>query len=257
MAAIIGGALSAAGSLGSGLLSYMGSNSLSSAYNTLGNYTADLYLAENDYLKNYRDYGGTADSRLADYYGVGPDTTWSTYGSFLNPISDTIGKPPDPSDTTLASKYTASPGYTYEVAAATDAVQNAASVKSGAVSSNALRDIGTKTAGYASTDYWKWYDALVKNWNNLYMDESDRRAGVNQGLGYLATGGQNAAVFTGNTGSKLLDTYGNALTGSVTSSNLGTSSLSTGITSAAKSLYGAYNDYYYPSGGDYGGGSDY
>lgn len=247
--AIIGGV----GSLVSAGTSLFGGNDVAGA-NTKA---ADLQYAEykdvSTKLDPFRNLGFGGYGTLANYFGIQDDGAGGTKldptASYLQPISSVVGAPPSPNDQSLRDSFHASPGYQYMVDQGTDAVQNSAAGKTGAISGNAMTAIGKQTAGYADTDWWNYYNSLVSNYSNRYTDVANNRKEVISGLSYLGGSGQNAAAQLGGFGSAAATNVGNyGISGAGAkaagwggaASSLGSAATSFG--GAGSSLYGAYQN---------------
>lgn len=270
------GLIAAGGSLLGGIGSLVGGVSGSSAASAASGLQQTAYNDIKNNLSPYLKIGTQGFQQVGDLFGINSDTgTVDTTANYWQPISSVVGKPPSPDDQSLVTSFRASPGYQYMVDQGRDAVQNSAAGKTGAISGNALTAIGKQTAGYADTDYWNYYNALLTNYYNRYNDISNNRNQILTGLEWLGGSGQNAATNLGGFSQSSATNQGNY-------GIYGSNALSSGLTGFGNSLsnygygrgygggydYGGYgydtgtggymNGYYYgPQGGDYGGGGGY
>src|ERR1700731_3394252 len=135
-------------------------------------------------MRPFLDLGTTASNRLGSYYGINAAGTVKDT-PFLEPISAQVGAPPcptdprfaslggssltgppNPADPNLQAQFRASPGYQYQIQQMTDAVQNSAAGRTGAVSCNMLQALQQNANGLASQDWNNWYNQDVNSWSN-------------------------------------------------------------------------------------------
>ncbi len=150
-------------------------------------------------LAPFYNTGVNAGSPLAQFYGVTP-SGFDANAPFLQPISYRVGAPPSPDDASLRTNFQASPGYQYQLQQSSDAIQNSAAGKTGAVSGNMMKALQTNATGLAGQDWWNYYQQLVNNYGQRYADEQLRRTNATQVWGGLAGAGQNAAAQMGGFG---------------------------------------------------------
>ncbi len=145
-----------------------------------------------------------------------------------------------------ATKYTQSPGYSWELSQGLGAVTSSAAGKTGALSGNMLKALDTYGTGLASQDYWTAYAAYAKDYQNQYNSLSTNywdTANFNQkqqqnqynNLYNVANLGEAAGAQVGTTGATLSGQAGTAL------QNAGTATAS-GITGATKATTGTITD---------------
>lgn len=244
----IGGAVSGIGSL-------FGGSSTQKESNKAADNTLKMYEDTKKQLEPFYDSGKTGYTSLADLYGAGPDTGSPTYGSYLKPLSDTVGAPPSPNDASLKTDFKSSPGYQFLVDQGNQAIQNGAAAKTGALSGNALKSMDKYTTGLADQDWWNYYKGLQTNYYDRYNDASYSRGQNIAGLEWLGGSGQSAANQTG--------AYGSAATSSASNYRLyGSNAASSGYSgfgNALKSLgsYGSSSGSGSSSSSDTSGGWDY
>lgn len=198
-------------------------------------------------LLPFLQIGTTGANVLANnFYGINPAGGYNPNAPYLQPISSVVGAPPSPTDRNLVAQFVASPGYQYNLQQMTDAVQNSAAGKTGAVSGNMLRALQQNASGLASQDWNSFYNNLVNNYGLRYNDIANNRNSVTNLLQYLAGSGQNAAAQQGGIAQSLAQAgagqlnllgsanaagslgFGNALSNALNNPNL-QNSLSSGI----------------------------
>lgn len=131
--------------------------------------------------------------------------------------------PPSPSDASLRTDFTASPGYQYQFGQMMDATQNSAAGKTGAISGNMLRALQQNAGGLANQDWWNFYNAKNQNWQQQY-----------QLLQNLISGGQAASNNQGTFGQQAVSNIGGLL------GNLGNAQ-ALGTIGSANALSGAFS----------------
>lgn len=263
---LIGGAISAGGSLLGGLL---GSNAATSAANIQAKAAnAATALQGQEFqqttgnLLPYLQTGTTANQVLAsNYFGIGgPGGTFNPNAPFLQPISSNVGAPPSPTDPSLQASFLASPGYQYNLAQSSDAIQNSAAGHTGAISGNMLTALQKNAAGLASNDWNSFYNNLVNNYQQRYGDIQGNRNQIIQMLGALGGQGQNAAVQQGGFGQNAAAQIGGNLIGAGNAQAAGVVGSSNALSGAFNSpgftggVNSALNFLFANQGGDYGGG---
>ncbi len=255
----IGGIISGAGSLLGGLFGSNAASDAAKAQTKAANQATALSAAEvqaiMEQLRPFLQTGTTANQVLAaNYFGInGPGGTFAPNAPFLQPISSTVGGPPNPNDPNLRAGFQASPGYQYQLGQQQNAIQNSAAGRTGAISGNMLRELQQNAQGLAGQDWWQNYNAMVGNYGNRYQDIANQRNTIIGGLGTMAGAGQNAAVQGGGFGTSAVNQIGNNLNlaGSAQAAGiLGSSNaMSGGINSAIQNLFGG-------GGGSGSGGSN-
>ena len=262
------------GSIISGIGGIIGAGETASATRDAANataaatrYAADLQHQQFEQIQNnmqpFLNLGTTAENVLGTYYGIGADGSF-TSTPFNSPISAQIGGPPSPTDPALTSlggsalgsapvagpapsptdpglrdAFRASPGYDYLIRQMTDATQNSAAGRTGAISGNMLQALQRNAGGIADQDWWNFYnqdvgtwrnnfDAANTNWSNnnqnwwnvynaigqnyglRYQDIANQRNTLTSVLGGIGASGQNAAANLGGFGQAAATSIGNA-----------------------------------------------
>lgn len=207
--------------------------------------------------------GTTANQVLsANYFGInGPSGVFDPNAPFLQPISSQIGgppsptgalAPPNPSDPTLAAKFQQSPGYQYALSQTSDAIQNSAAGRTGAISGNMLRALQGNAQGLASQDYGNFYNNLVNSWSNLYpatvqnyqqqySDASNNRNQIIGALSNMASAGQGAGVQQGNFGQQAVTGIGNNIIGGANAQAAGTIGSANALTGGINGVLNSLN----------------
>jgi len=262
-AAIIG-----AGTLGAG---FFGANAAQSAASTqakaanqAAGISANEFLSTQQQLQPFKDLGGNAAALLGQLFGLttGPgQTSDPRYGSLYGSISSQIGAPPSPTDPSLTNQFRASPGYQYALGQSSNAIQNSAAGRTGAVSGNMLKALQTNATGLADQDYSNFYNNLVNNYSTRYNDVANNRNQIVSVLSALGGQGENAAAQTGTFGANAASSIGNNLNLAGSAQAAGTLGSANALTTALNSLSGnpSVNSAlsFLFNGGSGGGGSGY
>lgn len=222
----IGGIL---GGLVSGVGGLFGASQQSDALNKAIDLSKQQTRQQRTDLMPYMNYGRAALPYL--FESLIPDSEGTT-----------LPAAPIPTDPTLRDRFIQSPGYQYNLEQITDAVQNSAAGKTGALSGNMLRALQTNASGLASDDWWKFYDRLNTNWT--------QRA---QAMQNLISGGRAAAAGSGELGQSGVSSISNLLATQGSSNAAGTTGLFNSLGNALTSGWG----YLFSGSGGSGGGSDY
>jgi hypothetical protein len=259
-----GGLISGAGSLLGGIFGGSSAKDASNAQSAAINRA--IQLQEMEYkdiaakMLPFLKMGTTAGTVLGrNYFGINPEGGYDPNAPFLQPISATVGAPPNPNDPALRDAFRASPGYQYALQQSGNAIQNSAAGRTGAVSGNMLRALQGNATGLANNDWWNNYNAVLGNYANRYSDIANQRSTIIGGLGSLAGAGQNAAAQLGGFGQSAVNNIGGLL-GTLGSSQaagiLGQSNaLSSGIGGALNNIdFGALFGALGIGGGGGGGG---
>lgn len=241
----LGGLLAGGGSLLGGLFGSIGASDAAKAQAASLNRAIDLQAMEYQDIAAkmlpFLQMGTTANTVLgSNYFGINPLGGYNQQAPFLQPISATVGPPPNPNDPALRAAFTASPGYQYSLQQSNNAIQNSAAGRTGAVSGNMMRALQQNASGLANQDWWNNYNAVVSNYLNRYNDVANQRSTIIGGLGSLAGSGQNAAAQLGGFGQSAVSNIGGLL-GTLGSSQaagiLGSSNaLSSGISGALNNI---------------------
>lgn len=172
--------------------------------------------------------GGSAGPDMTNDMGLGldgmtgGDSTDPAYGSLLQPF-----------DVEQFYNY-ADPGYAFELQQGQQAMRNAASSQSGALSGAALKDLLGYSQNFARTGYNDAFNRYQVQQGNIFSRLAD-----------IARLGQNAAAGVGAQGTQLAGNAGQALT------NAG-GAAGAGIVGAGNALGGGLTDYWLWK--NYGGG---
>jgi len=191
---------------------------------------------------------------------------------------------PNPSDPNTIKQFQQSPGYNYELQQSSNAIQNSAAGKTGAISGNMLNALQGNAVGLASQDYWNWFNAAdqyglqnfnaqTQNYMNQYStadadywklfgaEQQGNTQSLNAllqmaGMGQSAAANQGLTTLGGNIGQAQIG-QGNALAGGQIG---GANALTTGIGNALFNPYlmqllqGNNNQSAYGQPYSYGGG---
>lgn len=276
---IIGGVIGAAGSLFGGSSAADGARETAAAQR----YAADLQHRQFEEIQNnmrpFMEGGTEAFDSLLGRFGMGPNAGGPGGGSFLTSIGDTMGGPPpspenqtatnaaagwnmraapNPDDPTLRDRFQHSPGYDYLIRSMTDATQNSAAGRTGAISGNMIGSLQRNAAGIADQDWWNFYDRDVSSWSNnnqnwwnvyqginqnyqqRYQDQANNRNQMISALGSFGASGQNAAANLGGFGQAAATSMGNAAVGAANANAAGRVAMSNGITGAAGQIGNAF-----------------
>lgn len=187
-AALIGGGLSAVGSIAGGL---MGSSAASDAANTQAasaNRAADLqnqqFLAQQANQKPFLEAGYKGENRLLDLLGLSGNTGAAGYGSMAKNFG--------------ASDFQQDPGYQFRLDEGLKALDRTAASRGGMLSGAALKAAGRYGQDYASNEYQNAYNRYQTNRSNL-LNPLQSLAGQGQTTANtLGQAGQNYATNAGN-----------------------------------------------------------
>jgi len=273
--AILGGGASLLGGLFGANAAGDAANAQVQAANNATDLQKQEFLINQQNLEPFKDIGTNAASVLGQLFGI----TWNPSqngsplnGSFNTPISQLVGGPPSPTDPNLVNQFRASPGYQYALGQSSNAIQNSAAGKTGAISGNMLKALQTNATGLADQDFQNFYTNLVNNYGTRYNDAANNRNQIINVLSALGGQGQNAGVQLGGFGQNAVTSIGNNLNlagsaqaaGTLGQANAFTTAFNglsnnTGVNNALSFLFNGGN-----SGGgganvyaDYGGGGDY
>jgi hypothetical protein len=257
-------------------------------------YAADLQHQQFEQIQNNMQpfmAGGTQAFNTLEggFFGIGSGNSmgggFDPGAEFLQPISASVGPPPSPTDPRFASlggstltgapsptdpnlqsQFRASPGYDYLIRQMTDATQNSAAGRTGAISGNMLTSLQRNAGGIADQDWWNFYNQDVSSWSNnnqnwwnvynginanygqQYQDQANRRNQIISALGGFGATGQNAAASLGGFGQAAATSMGNAAVGAANATGAGRigaanafSGAIPGVTNAISSLFGGNN----------------
>lgn len=240
----IGGIVAGIGALASGIFggnaAENAAKTQANAANNATNLTAQEFLSNQQNLEPFKDVGSNAAQVLGQLFGI----TWSPNqvnngvptGSFNTPISSLVGPAPSPTNPNLISQFQASPGYQYNLQQSSDAIQNSAAGKTGAVSGNMLKALQTNASGLAAQDWNNFYQNLLTNYSTRYNDAANSRNQIINVLGSLGGMGQNAAAGLGGLGQSAVGSIGNNLNLAASANAAGTLGATNAYTNAFNSL---------------------
>jgi len=299
IASILGAGIIGGGSLLSGILNSSAINSAASteagAANNAANIAAQEYLTNQSNLAPYFQTGTNVLGNLAQFATslVSPATV---FGNAPTPLAANNGQAAptyNPQPTTAnVSPYLVP--MNYQLQQESNALANAYTAGSGAISGNVLNALQTNAQGLASTDYntaltnylnqyqntynaannnyWNNYNALSNQWGQNTSLLTTHQQQLYQMLGGIAGLGENAAAMAGNQGIQSVGQYTNALAGGANAIAAGmvgsTQALTGGLTSSlgqlgapsttanSSALSAALSYILGTGGGDYGGGYD-
>jgi hypothetical protein len=242
---IFGGLISGAGSLLGGIFGASGASDAANIQAGAARQASQLQFQEfkdiQDKLSTFLKLGTNAANVLSNnYFGIDQSGDFNPNAPLLQPISGTVGAPPNPNDPALRQAFMASPGYQYNLQQSGNAIQNSAAGRTGAVSGNMMRALQQNASGLASGDWWTNYQQMLNNYANRYNDVANQRSTIIGGLGTLAGSGQNAAAQLGGFGQSAVNAIGNNLNlaGSAGAAGVlgANNALSSGISGAFNSI---------------------
>lgn len=242
-------------------------------------HAADLQHQQFEQIQNnmrpFMEGGTEAFDALLGRFGMGPNAGGPGGGSFLTSIGDTMGGPPpspenqgptnaaagwnmraapNPGDPGLRDRFQHSPGYGYLIDSMTDAVQNSAAGRTGAISGNMLTSLQRNAGGIADQDWWNFYNADVSSWGNnvgnwwnvynginqnyqqRYQDQANNRNQMISALGSFGASGQNAAANLGGFGQAAATSMGNAAIGAANANAAGRVASTNAFTGGASQI---------------------
>jgi hypothetical protein len=198
------GALLAGGGIISSLIGGKSAGNAAQTQANAANQASQLQLGEFQQilqqLQPYASRGADAISGLGGAIGIQPNgTLGNPYASLLGSSPDlafNLGGPPvygtPPTYTPLsyafkpptATDFQASPGYNYLLGQSSDAIQNSAAGKTGAISGNMLKALQGNATGLASQDWWNFYNSKSQEYGNAFNANANQNLlGYNSQLG--------------------------------------------------------------------------
>ncbi len=230
---IAGGALSAGGSIVSGLLGSSASSAASKAQAAAAQEALAQQAAQQGYANAislpYIQNGDNAQTIQNQLIGG--------YGASVTPLLNQL--------TTLGNSSTAqaaleqTPGYQFTLAQGLKSTQNAAAARGLGVSGAALKGAATYSTGLANNTYQQQYSDAS---NNLTQAQNTF-SGLSNALAGQATLGQNAAVGQGTQGANYAAQASGLITGAGNATASGIVGSSNALGTAATGVSNAFNSY--------------
>lgn len=206
--------LGAAGSVASGII---GSKAAKKAANTQAdsaNYAAQLQqqqfdkqleLQRNQFDKQielnapFREAGLTAQNRLMQLYGLGPNTSGADYGSAMRDFS--------------AADFQVDPGYGFRQQQGEQGIERSAAARGGLLSGSAIKDAMRFNQGLASDEYSNAYNRFQTNRSNKINPLQSLMGSGQTATGQLTNASQNYANNATNASQNYAINAGNAAMG--------------------------------------------
>lgn len=293
----IGAIIGAVGGLVGGAMQSSAASDAAAATAGATRYAADLQHQQFEQIQNNMQpfiQGGTSGFEfLQGLYGIGPNGA-STPTPYNQPISQQIGPPPsptdprfatlggssltappNPSDPALRDQFRASPGYDYLIRQMTDATQNSAAGRTGAISGNMLQALQRNAGGIADQDWNNWYGQDVASWSNnnqnwwniynginanygqQYQDVANNRNTMTSVLGGFGATGQNAAANLGGFGQAAATSIGNAAISGANAQGAARIAGANAFSGAIPQIGNSISSMLNPNGGSGNGGLNY
>lgn len=225
-AAVLGGSSLIGSLIGANASSNAADTTAASARRAAALQAGEFGLTQQNLLP-FLQTGTTANQVLSsNYLGVdGPTGTFNPNAPFLQSPLSRMGPPPSynmPGFT--AGMYQHSPGYNAALQGGVEALQNAGTTTTGALSGNTLKALQGYGTQAANQDYQQAYQNYATNYSNQFTGNNANfwnqyNAGNQQNqnifnwLSQLGGGGQSAAAGLGGLGATAAGNAGNALIG--------------------------------------------
>ncbi|HEV2097705.1 MAG TPA: hypothetical protein VGR45_02130 [Stellaceae bacterium] len=129
-----------------------------------------------------------------------------------------------------------SPSYNFELQQGAQAIQDAGSGTTGAISGNTLKALQGYGTGLAGQDFWNWYNAQNSQYWNQYNAASNRQNSIYNMLTGLSGQGLGAATQTGQFGQAAVSNIGNDIMSGAAAGAAGTVGAANAITGGLSSL---------------------
>lgn len=207
-AAIVGGGLSAVGSIVGGLSSQSAADTQASAQQQAAQVQWDMFNTINQQEQPFIQSGGVAGSALNKLLGL--DT-----GGVGNLPNGFLMQGMAPFD---ASTFSNSPGYQFAQSQGLQQVMNADAPAVGALSGPALKDLTNYATGTAA----RYYNDYFNQYNTQFNQQQTQQNNIFSRLSAIAGLGQNAASQVGNAGAQLGTGAAQAVAGAGASQAAGT-----------------------------------
>lgn len=138
----------------------------------------------------------------------------------------------------INAMFKTAPSYNFELQQGANAITDAGTGVTGALSGNTMKSLANYGTGAAGQDFWNWYNAQNQQYWNRFNSITNRQNQVYNMLSGLSGQGLGAATQTGQFGQAAVSNIGNDIMSGAAASAAGTVGAANAITGGLNSLGG-------------------